>query len=367
MKGRFHMRFIHIADIHLGATPDSKYPWGKLRQKEIYDTFQKVANDCNEKEVDLLLIAGDLFHKQPLIRDLKELNYMFEQLINTKVVMIAGNHDYIGARSNYIEFPWCEQVIMLEDESVDSIFLEDINTEVYGFSYHTRDILKSKVDHIFPGVEERINILLTHGGDERNQPFDKKMLLNSGFDYIALGHIHKPEQFSERMFYSGSLEPLDKNELGDHGYILGEITKTEENAHTSNINSIIKTQFIKVAAREYKKLEVEINPNITNGALVDEISKRIHFHGEDNIYRFILHGKRDEDIIFDLDTLKNLGNIIEIEDKTLPDYNFIQLRDDNINNIIGLYIDRILNQDINDKQKEKALYLGIEALLKARE
>lgn len=361
------MRFIHIADIHLGATPDSKYPWGKLRQKEIYDTFQKVIKDCNEMKVDLLLIAGDLFHKQPLIRELKELNYMFEQLENTSVVLIAGNHDYIGARSNYMNFPWCNHVFMLEDESVDSIYLEDINTEVYGFSYHTRDILKSKVDHISPGVEERINILLTHGGDERNQPFDKKLLLKSGFDYIALGHIHKPEQFSDRMFYPGSLEPLDKNELGEHGYILGEITKTEENMHTLNSNSNIKTKFVKAAIREYVKLEVEVTPDMTNGGLVDEIRGLIQLHGDTNIYRFVLNGKRDEDIIFDSNALIALGNVIEIEDKTLPDYNFIQLRDDNINNIIGLYIDRILNQNVDEKLKEKALYLGIEALLKARE
>ena len=106
---------------------------------------------------------------------------------------------------------------------------------------------------------------------------------------------------------------------------------------------------------------------MTNGGLVDEIRGLISLHGDTNIYRFVLNGKRDEDIIFDSNALIALGNVIEIEDKTLPDYNFIQLRDDNINNIIGLYIDRILNQNVDEKLKEKALYLGIEALLKARE
>ncbi len=361
------MKFIHIADVHLGATPDSNYPWGKLRQKEIYDTFYKVISHCNEQYVDLLLIAGDLFHKQPSIRELKELNYMFEKLENTKVVLIAGNHDYIGAKSNYTNFAWCDHVYFLEDEAIDSIYIEEINTEVYGFSYHTRDVLSSKVDSICPGVEERINILLTHGGDDRNQPFDKKALLKSEFDYIALGHIHKPEGLSNRMFYPGSLEPLDKSELGDHGYILGEIFKNDETAEGHAPSSSIKTTFVRIACREYIKLELQITPNTTNGALADQIREAICNCGENNIYRFVLCGKRDDDILFDYDALKELGNIIEIEDTTLPDYNFIQLRDDNSNNIVGLYIERILQQEVNDKLKEKALYLGIESLLKARE
>ena len=361
------MKFIHIADVHLGATPDSRFPWGKLRKKEIFDTFYKVIKDCNEKEIDLLLIAGDLFHKQPFIRELKEINYMFEQLNNTKVVIIAGNHDYIGTKSNYVKFPWCKQVYFLEDESVDSIYLEDINTEVYGFSYHTRDVHSSKVDLIHPGVEERINILLTHGGDDRNQPFDKRLLMKSGFDYIALGHIHKPEEISERMFYPGSLEPLDKTELGEHGYILGEIIKMGENSEGSGLSSSIQTAFVSASSRQYLKMEIEITPNTTNGSLEDEIRKKICTYGDNNIYRLLLYGKRDKDIIFDYDTLYQLGNVIEIEDTSLPDYNFIQLRDENSSNIVGLYIDQILQKDVDNKLKEKVLYLGIESLLKARE
>lgn len=361
------MKFIHIADVHLGATPDSNFPWGKLRQKEIFDTFYKVIKDCNEKDVDLLLIAGDLFHKQPFIRELKEINYMFEQLKKTKVVMIAGNHDYIGAKSNYINFPWGNQVYFLEDESVDSIYMEDINTEVYGFSYHTRDVHISKVDSIEPGVEERINILLTHGGDNRNQPFDRRRLINSGFDYIALGHIHKPEKVSDRIRYPGSLEPLDKSELGEHGYILGEITKNEENINETAVSSSIKTTFVATSFRQYIKVDIEITPGTTNGALADQIREKICSYGDNHIYRILLYGKRDENIVFDYDALNTLGNIIEIEDATLPDYNFIQLRDDNKNNIVGLYIDRILQQEVDDKLKEKMLYLGIESLLKARE
>ena len=37
-----------------------------------------------------------------------------------------------------------------------------------------------------------INILVAHGGDEKHIPISKKRVAMSGFDYVALGHIHKP-------------------------------------------------------------------------------------------------------------------------------------------------------------------------------
>ena len=59
------MRFIHIADVHLGMKPDSGYPWSDKRASEIFETFTKIIDICNEDNIDLLIIAGDLFHKQP--------------------------------------------------------------------------------------------------------------------------------------------------------------------------------------------------------------------------------------------------------------------------------------------------------------
>ena len=50
------MRFIHIADLHLGSSPEAEFLWGKNRAEEIWDSFAAVIDACNEKEIDLLLI-----------------------------------------------------------------------------------------------------------------------------------------------------------------------------------------------------------------------------------------------------------------------------------------------------------------------
>ena len=60
-----------------------------------------------------MLIAGDLFHRQPLLRELKELRDLFGTLKATQVVLIAGNHDYLKRDSYYRTFVWGENVHMI--------------------------------------------------------------------------------------------------------------------------------------------------------------------------------------------------------------------------------------------------------------
>ena len=103
------MKFFHIADTHLGAIPDAGFAWSEERRSEIWESFRSVVAKADREEVDLLLIAGDLFHRQPLMRELKEVNYLFSTLKKTKVVFIIGNHDYLKVDSYYLDFPWKTQ------------------------------------------------------------------------------------------------------------------------------------------------------------------------------------------------------------------------------------------------------------------
>jgi DNA repair exonuclease SbcCD nuclease subunit len=361
MKGMvINMKFIHIADVHLGAKPDRGYSWSEERGKDIWESFFHITEECEKEEVDLLLIAGDLFHKQPLIRELKEVAYALGKLSKTQVVLIAGNHDYINERSPYLNFAWPNNVHMLSDRDMDSIYLENINTEVYGFSFHAREIREPLYDRITPGCGERINILLAHGGTPDNIPIDRNALIRSGFDYIALGHIHKPEYLSDRIAYPGSLEPMDKNETGERGYIRGDIVKEDEKS------SSISSSFISSARCQYKKLTLTIHPGMTNQEIRDNIREVISAQGKNHIYLFSLTGKRARDMIFDIDSFLNFGNILEVVDGTLPDYDFAALKEENEDNIIGFYIKAIEEGDFTKELGEKALYYGMEALLEAK-
>lgn len=91
-------------------------------------------------DVDCLFISGDLFHRQPLMKDLKEVNYLFSTAPSVKIIIIAGNHDRIRDNSALLSFTWSPNVTFLMDENLTSVYFEDINTEVHGFSYHREEV-----------------------------------------------------------------------------------------------------------------------------------------------------------------------------------------------------------------------------------
>ncbi|MCD7884933.1 MAG: metallophosphoesterase [Lachnospiraceae bacterium] len=142
------MRFMHIADVHLGAAPDHGYVWSKDRGRELWETFRQCIADAKEKKVDLLLIAGDLFHRQPEPRELKEVNYLFSTLENTAVVLMAGNHDYLAPGSPYRGYPWNENVVCMFSRECERVRLPELKTEIYGFSYYEQEIPLPLYDNI---------------------------------------------------------------------------------------------------------------------------------------------------------------------------------------------------------------------------
>lgn len=350
------MKFIHLADVHLSAVPENGTELGKMRGKEIYQTFYRILDTCEEEQTDLLLIAGDLFHRPPLVRELKEINYYFAKLTHTRVVMIAGNHDYIGIHSNYRSFSWAENVTMLPEDRLQSVYFEDINTRVYGFSYHSRDCNEALPETTVPESDTELSILMLHGGEPTKLPFNKAKLAAAGFDYVALGHIHTPGRLYERMAYTGSLEPLDKNETGQHGYFQGKIGEH---------GGALELEYIPAAQRSYCKLEVLVTPDMTNGAVSDYCEQQIRELGENNMYRIVLKGRRFPEMVLDREMFYSLGIVIEVEDETIPDFDFAELEKENRDNILGMFIRRIRSVEVSEEMKEKALNYGMEALMKA--
>ena len=87
-----------------------------------------------------MLIAGDLFHRQPLLRELKELRDLFGTLKATQVVLIAGNHDYLKRDSYYRTFVWGENVHMILGGQISAVELPKLSAAVYGLSYYGREI-----------------------------------------------------------------------------------------------------------------------------------------------------------------------------------------------------------------------------------
>ena len=349
------MRFIHMADIHLGAVPDRGRPWAEKRSEEIESTFYRLLEEAGKQGIDLILIAGDIFHRPPLKRDLKELNYRLESAAPAKVVMMAGNHDFIGEGSNYRGFQWAENVHFFDREAMDRFYLEDIHTWIYGLSYEHREIRTPLYDGVFPVEQPGYHILLAHGGDEKHVPIQKKQLMAAGFDYVALGHIHKPEIISGGMAYAGALEPIDRLDTGAHGYIYGEIT--EEGT---------RIQFCPAACREYKDLILESDTDMTGGEMENWLSQQIQIEGPENLYNVILKGYRDADIVYDTERLGHQENVVSVKDETLPWFDFERIYNDNADNLIGLFIKKVYQMPMDEARRGKILSYGLQAMYYGR-
>ena len=346
---------MHIADVHLGMMPDINKPWGKYRKQEIWETFEAVIHLAKEKKVDFLFIAGDLFHKQPLLRELKEVNYLFSTLENTKVILIAGNHDYMREGSYYDHFEWNDHVSFLKKDTMESV--EIGNVCIYGFSYHQKEILTPEYRQIEIKDKNKINILLGHGGDETHCPYRLQELQTLGFDYLAFGHIHKPMMCADfPMANVGSLEPLNVNETGKHGYVEGEI---EEESKTCTF------RFLPFAKREYIEWEVVSEAEDTALSIRDKIKEYLAEHGEENIYKIRISGVKQDGVVYDPQILQALGNIM-IEDCSKVRYDYDAIYEHNQENLLGVYLKKMKEMEQNEVT-ERAKYLGTKVLLDALE
>ena len=289
------------------------------------------------------------------MRELKEVNYLFSKLSKTKVVFIVGNHDYLKPDSYYHSFAWNKNVYALLNGHMGCVEFPELDVNVYGLSYHQREITEHLYDRMGAPGKAKYEILLAHGGDEKHIPFKKEIMLGLGYDYIALGHIHKPQVLADnKMIYAGALEPTDKNDLGPHGYVKGEITEAG-----------VKAEFIPAAKRENIHLELKVNETMTNGLLKELLREKIQELGLENIYKFVLTGFRDADIMFELDNVMNFGNIIEIIDETKPALDFEKLYLKNKDNLLGKFIEQFKDSEEGSIERQ-ALYEGVQAILETK-
>lgn len=347
------MKIIHTADIHLGASPDPEYNWSKERKEEIWDTFRSLIQKVGEENADLLLIAGDLFHRQPLKSELKEVNDLFLQIPHTRVVLMAGNHDYMKKDSYYRDFTWNENVTFFGSQKLERVYLKKIRTYVYGLSYESDEIQNALYDMCAPGKEAGFHILLAHGGDEKHIPIQFSKLASAGFDYVALGHIHKPRTFERGMAYAGTLEPVDRNDFGSHGYM--KVILTEGDSHI---------QFVPFAKRSYIPLEICVNENMTQSELEAVVREDIRQNGEENMYHLSLVGVREPDLEYNTNRLLQQGQIVRVEDYTEPALDMELLHQQYDGTIIEAYIEQFPTEP--EGMELKALQYGIQALLETK-
>jgi DNA repair protein SbcD/Mre11 len=357
------IRFIHTADIHMGMKFDSASFGGQLssmRRREIKETFYRIVDRAQEMSVELLLIAGDLFENEYITTsEVKEIRAAFEKLTDTKVVIISGNHDPIVTGSKYDLVGFGKNVFIIKD-AYKRLEFADINTDIYATGW-TKQYYEEAVTEGHTIIDRsRINILLIHGDayikKSKYMPFSADILSGKGFEYIALGHIHKQDFIKRNMAYPGSPEPLDFSETGLHGIIEGEISKDR-----------LAVKFIPFSKREFRIENIELNTEMTYRDIVGRI-KEVG-NGRD-LCRIVFNGTYGRDVGLDTEgiasDLKNDFFYVEIVNNAMEDLDIEKIYLDNKENVIGAFIDEMRKKDLNGKVMAGAFRIGLEELLKYR-
>ena len=186
-------------------------------------------------------------------------------------------------------------------------------------------------------------------------PINKYKLKQLGFDYVALGHIHKLDYNTEknqRIIYPGSTISMGFDELGKHGFIVGELTKEK-----------LEIAFIPVDNKEFVELEMNITEINDLEQLIEKLNELLL--DENKFYKIILVGKRRFEIdILELMKLITRENIIKIKNKTQPDYEIEKMI--NETTLKGIFIKQLLeeNQNYTEEEVNKILEIGLSIMEK---
>lgn len=357
------MKFVHIADMHLDSpfTLLNKNGIGKKRSSEQINALKKVIEYIKENNIKYLFICGDLYEHEYIRQSTIEyVNNLFKQIEKTKIYIVPGNHDPKIKNSYYEKYNWNSNVYIFS-RKIEKI--EEQNIDIYGYGFDDFYIEMPRYEELKIENKEKINILLTHadldGAGNKEiiyNPISKTKLQELGYNYVALGHIHKLMQMQEKntcIAYPGSTISLGFDELGNHGMIVGDINlETKE----------IKTEFVSIDEAEFKEIELNVDEIYTKEELIEKINGlKLQ---ENKYYKIILQGKRT----FEIDTneiVKQIENlqIIKIKDKTKIKIDLEELAKQN--NLKGIFVRELLEkikQNPEEKEKlEKAIEIGLDA------
>ena len=360
------MKFVHIADMHFDSpfvNLSDKESLGDLRRLEQRKAFKKVIEYIKENDIKYLFISGDLYEQKYIKKSTIEyINNLFKEIPETKIFITPGNHDPYVKNSYYNKFNWNENVKIFEAK-IEKVELEDAN--IYGYGFDDFYCKNSGIENINVEDKNKLNILVIHGSLEGGtienseyNPLPRKMLKEKGFDYVALGHIHKldyNQEENQNIVYPGSPVSLGFDELEKHGMIVGDIEKEK-----------ISLEFIPLDETEFKLQEVDVTEFISKEELIEKINE-INFE-ENNLIEIILTGKRNFEIDrYELYKLISNEKIIKIKNKTKINYDLNKLA--NENTLKGLFakemLEKLSDENISDEEKEiieKAVEIGMEAL-----
>lgn len=269
------MKLLHTSDWHLGMTAGIK----TLEEEQRY-FFKQLYEIIEREQIDVVLVAGDIYDSSVSNADAialyNEVTTKICMEMGRKMVVIAGNHDGAARLAS------CRELLKEAGLYVTGRLTKEItpvvfdNAAIYPIPFFNRE----EVSALFPELKREItsqekamqivcqNIKDTMDNQKRNIIVSHSLIVNAelsesdrsarvgfatavskdvleGFDYVALGHIHKPQKITEQIRYSGS--PVK--------YSFGAEEKQEKLVYVIDTDSMEITDIPLKQLREWNTIE----------------------------------------------------------------------------------------------------------------
>ncbi|REK76151.1 metallophosphoesterase family protein [Paenibacillus paeoniae] len=275
-------RFIHAADFHLDSPFKglSKAP-DAVRKGLMDSTFaalKKLTDLAIAEEVDFIVIAGDLFDEADRsLRAQLALLQEWERLAaeGISVYAIHGNHDHLGGRRARLELPPNVHIFGSARPAGLPAYRKsgELAAYVYGMSYGERAETRNLAISYQAAPEAPYHIALLHGnvgGNASHDPYAPctlEQLIGSGFDYWALGHIHKRELLHEypHVAYAGNLQGRNPKETGAKGCYLVDVSEGKR----------VDMRFMPLDKVRWLELDLSIEDVSTEQELLRRMERRV--------------------------------------------------------------------------------------------
>ncbi len=253
------MKFLHTGDLHLDSAfcmcKESESAARRSRQREL---LRKIFELASSEQCDMVLIAGDLFDSTYVTPETRRLCISLFEQFEKPIVISPGNHDPYVDGSLYKSGELPENVWVFTSQELQFFDFPKLDVTVAGFAFTSSSLTKDPLAEPLP-VRHNGNVLLlcAHGDVDMPMshyaPMHSSKIARGGFDYAALGHVHKYTQLADNIRYCGFAEGRAFDELGEGGVLL---------VQTDGVTGVTVERRI-ISEKIYLWEELALTPDVT--------------------------------------------------------------------------------------------------------
>ncbi len=285
-------KFVHIADAHLDSAISSDKKNKAFILEALERAFKNAVNLCIDEKCDALLISGDLFDDDFLsFKTELMLRESFKKLgsRNIAVFYCLGNHDPKSSKLRKVKLG--ENVYTFDSENPKRYEIKNsegsLKAVIAGVGYSNSHMEENLAKRFSKADKKQrvpyvgmMHTSLDKDGSKVYAPCTLDDLNQAGFDYWALGHVHKNRQYGsdKPAVYPGCICGRDFGETGEKG---GYLVSLDE-------NGIVSVEFKELADIAWHDIETAGFEDAKDAADMQEVCvKKISAVSDGNKTNFI--------------------------------------------------------------------------------